>query len=119
MTTSTFKAYLRRWAVKIASLLVTGLVLGLAYDWAAPRLYRTDSTAGFWLGAAHGALMPAALPSLLMGRDVPIFTERNTGRPYKLGYIAGINLCGFIFFGMAFWQPSARRRPPEPSSPSQ
>lgn len=116
MTTSHFRTCLRRWAVKIASLLVTGFIFGLAYDWAAPRLYRSEITAGFWLGTAHGALMPTALPSLLMGRDVPIFTERNTGRSYKLGYIAGINLCGFIFFGLAFWQPTSRRRLPEPSS---
>lgn len=119
MKTSPLKPCVRRWTIKIASLLVAGLILGLAYDWAAPRLYRSEITAGFWLGAAHGALMPVALPSLLMGRDVPIFTERNTGRPYKLGYIAGINLCGLLFFGMAFWQPPPRRRPPEPSSPTQ
>ena len=114
-----FKRCWRKWAVKIAGLLVAGSIFGLVYDWAAPRLYRSDITAGFWLGTAHGALMPVALPSLLIGRDVPIFTERNTGRPYKLGYIAGINLCGLIFFGLAFWQPPSRGRPAEPSSPGQ
>jgi len=119
MTNASFKTCLRRWAIKISSLLVTGLILGLAYDWAVPRLYRPDRTAGFWLGTTHGALMPAALPSLLMGQNVPIFTERNSGRPYKLGYIAGINLCGCVFFGLAFWQPPSRRRSPEPSSPNQ
>jgi hypothetical protein len=51
-------------------------------------------------------LMPVALPSLLLGKDVPIYAERNQGRIYKLGYIAGINACGFVFFGLAFWRPS-------------
>jgi hypothetical protein len=49
--------------------------------------------------------MPIALPSLLMGKDVPIYAEKNCGRRYKLGYIAGINVCGFLFFGLSFWQP--------------
>jgi hypothetical protein len=40
-----------------------------------------------------------------MGKDVNIYSEHNTGRGYKLGYIAGINLCGLAFFGGAFWRP--------------
>ena len=72
---------------------------------------RRDSTglsvlAGFRLGILHGALMPVALPSLLLGKDVPIYAERNEGRTYKLGYIAGINACGLVFFGLAFWRPA-------------
>ena len=86
-------------------LLVAGVLFGLAYGWAALRLYRPEVRAGFWLGSAHGALMPIALPSLLVGKDVPIFTANNTGRAYKLGYIAGINLCGLVFFGLAFRGP--------------
>ena len=81
------------------------MLLGVGYDWAAPRFYGPERVPGFWLGALHGALMPVALPSLLLGRDVPIYAERNQGRIYKLGYIAGINFCGFIFFGLAFWKP--------------
>jgi hypothetical protein len=99
--------------VKIASLVVAGLVFGLAYNWAAPRFYRPDQPAGFWMGALHGALMPVAAPSLLMGQDVPIYATANTGRGYKLGYIAGINGCGLVFFGLAFWQP--KRKTPAPS----
>ncbi len=102
-------ARLRTWTVKIASLLITGLIFGLAYDWAAPRFYRPETVAGFWHGTLHGALMPAALPSLLMGRDPPIYAVNNAGRYYKLGYIAGINLCGLLFFGLAF-RPSAKPR---------
>ena len=96
----------KRLAVKVATLVLLGLVLGFGYDWAAPRFYGSERTAGFRLGILHGALMPVALPSLLLGKDVPIYAERNVGRAYKVGYIVGINLCGLIFFGMAFWRPA-------------
>jgi hypothetical protein len=99
---------LRTLGVKAASLVAAGLVFGWAYTWAEPRFYRTATPAGFWLGTLHGALMPTALPCLLLGKDVPIFTANNTGRTYKLGYIAGINFCGLVFFGLSFRQP---RRP--------
>ena len=99
---------LRKWTLKITSLVVAGLVFGLAYNWAAPRFYRPDQTPGFWMGALHGALMPVAAPSLLLGKDVPIYATTNTGRGYKLGYIAGINGCGLVFFGLTFWQPQRR-----------
>jgi Mg/Co/Ni transporter MgtE len=98
----------KRAALKIATLVVAGLLLGWAYDWAAPRFYRPEHVAGFMLGVVHGALMPVALPSLLLGSDVPIYTSNNTGRTYKIGYIAGINLCGLFFFGLAFRQPRPR-----------
>lgn len=101
---------LRRWLSKIVSLVISGVILGFAYDWAAPRFYRPEQRPGFWMGALHGALMPVAAPSLLMGKDVPIYAPTNTGRSYKLGYIAGINGCGLLFFGLAFYQPN--RRPP-------
>ena len=99
----------RRWIVGAVRLLVVGLLLGWLYGWAAPRVYPRDSPMGFVFGVAHGALMPMALPALLLGQDVPIYAPRGTGRSYKIGYIAGINFCGLIFFGSAFWQP--RRRP--------
>ena len=99
---------LKRLVVKVVTLVVLGLALGFGYDWAAPRLYGPERVAGFRLGMVHGALMPVALPSLLLGKDVPIYAERNQGRSYKLGYIAGINICGFIFFGLAFWRPPQR-----------
>ena len=57
-----------------------------------------------------GALMPLALPSLLLGQNVEIYATLNSGRPYKLGYITGINLCGLLFFGSIFWRP--RRKQP-------
>jgi len=101
--------WLKRLLVKVATLVILGLVFGFGYDWAAPRLYGPERVTGFSLGMAHGALMPIALPSLLMGKDVPIYTSTKAGRTYKLGYIAGINLCGLLFFGVAFWQPKRKK----------
>ncbi len=103
----------KRLAVKAAMLVVLGVVFGWGYGWAAPRFYGPERVAGFRLGVLHGALMPVALPSLLVGKDVPIYSANNAGRIYKLGYIAGINLCGLLFFGLAFRQP--RRNPSTPS----
>jgi hypothetical protein len=97
--------WVKRLARKAATLVLLGLVMGFGYDWAAPRFYGPERVPGFRLGILHGALMPVALPSLLLGKDVPIYAERNQGRIYKLGYIAGINACGFVFFGLAFWRP--------------
>ncbi len=94
--------------LKVGTLVLLGVVLGSGYDWAAPRFYGPERVAGFRLGALHGALMPVALPSLLLGRDVPIYAENNQGRVYKLGYITGVNACGLVFFGLAFWRPDRR-----------
>lgn len=55
--------------------------------------------AGFSMGVLHGICMPAALPYLLLGHDVPIFAQYSTGRTYKLGITVGINTAGFIFIG--------------------
>jgi hypothetical protein len=108
----------KRLAMKITTLIVLGLIFGYAYDWAAPRFYGPERLPGFRLGVLHGALMPVALPSLLMGNDVPIYAASNTGRIYKIGYIAGINLCGLIFFGLAF-RPRKAKNPVVPGSPPQ
>jgi hypothetical protein len=102
-------ARLKSLAKRMATLVLLGLVSGIAYDWAAPRIYKPEQAYGFPLGVVHGALMPVALPSLLMGNDVPIYAPNNTGRFYKIGYIAGINLCGLLFFGTAFIDPKKPR----------
>jgi len=103
--TSTWLPKMKHIALKIATLVLFGLALGFGYGWAASRLYAPEQSPGFGLGLLHGALMPAALPTLLMGKDVPIYAQKNTGRVYKVGYIAGINLCGTLFFGLAFARP--------------
>ncbi len=100
----------KRLAIKIVVLVALGLGFGWAYDWAAPRFYRPEIIPGFRLGVLHGALMPIALPTLLMGKDVPIYAAASTGRTYKLGYIAGINLCGLLFFGATFHRPRSAKQ---------
>src|SRR5437588_5343193 len=75
--------WIKRFAIKITVLVLLGVALGAGYDWAATRLYGFQRIAGFHLGLVHGALMPAALPSLLMGKDVPIYAINNAGRAYK------------------------------------
>ena len=110
---SRWPSWLKRLAAKAITLILLGVIFGFGYDWAAPRFYGPERPAGFRFGVLHGALMPTALPSLLLGKDVPIYTANNTGRAYKLGYIAGINLCGLVFFGVAFRRP---RKSPDPSA---
>lgn len=96
---------LRDWIKKIVVFLLVAFLLGWIYGVASPRVYPRDQRLGFGYGLLHGGLMPMALPSLVMGQDVEIFAVNHTGRPYKLGYIVGINICGLIFFGSAFWRP--------------
>ena len=93
------------WLAKIATFLIASALLGWSYGWAFSRAFPKDQTFGFGYGMLHGALMPLALPSLLLGQDVEIFAADNSGRPYKIGYICGINVCGLAFFGSLFWRP--------------
>jgi hypothetical protein len=118
---SRWRARLRGIFFKGLRLFAVGLVFGWAYVWVAPRVYRPEPIPGFWIGAVHGAIMPIAFPSLLLGHDVRIYAAQNAGRTYKLGYITGINACGFVFFGLSFWQPAPRRpgRNEDLPSPSQ
>jgi hypothetical protein len=95
----------RLWLKKIIYFLTASLLLGWFYGWASPRAFPKDKTFGFGYGMLHGALMPLALPSLLLGQDVEIFATDNSGRRYKIGYICGINVCGLSFFGPLFWRP--------------
>ena len=66
--------------------------------------------AGFRRGLVQGALMPMALPNLIVGNDVTIYSQNNTGLTYKLGYTAGVNACGAVFFGLFFWRVNRWRR---------
>jgi hypothetical protein len=96
------------WLTKIAWFLIATLLFGAFYGWASPRAFPKDKNFGFGYGMLHGALMPLALPSLVMGQDVEIFATDNSGRIYKIGYICGINVCGLVFFGPLFWRPKPR-----------
>lgn len=99
---------------RIAGFLCLGYLMGVAMDWSASRS-RPDRPADFWWGLAHGALMPASLPTLAVGRDVTIYAPHNTGIPYKLGYTMGVNGAGLLFFGLAFWKPKTRSHESPPS----
>ena len=94
--------FLLRKAVVLA--LVT-LVFGWLYGWAAPWAYSGKPPAGFGYGLLHGAMMPLSLPSLVIGRDVPIYDTNNSGRIYKIGFICGVDICGLIFIGPLFLRP--------------
>ncbi len=94
---------------KAVTLALVTLAFGWLYSWASPWAFSPNRTVGFGHGLLHGAMMPLSLPSLLLGRDVPIYACNNSGRIYKIGYICGINLCGLAFFGPLF---GGRRAPP-------
>lgn len=96
--------------IKIMALTLLGVGLGIAQGWASSRSYKPDHVAGFNLGVVHGILMPAALPGLLLGNNLPIYAPNNTGRTYNIGFAVGINCCGTLFFGISFWQPRRRRK---------
>ena len=91
-------------ARKAATLAIVTFVFGWLYSWASPWAYPSQR-AGFAYGILHGALMPLSLPSLIIGRDVPIYDDNNTGRSYKIGYICGVDICGIAFIGPLFWRP--------------
>lgn len=97
--------------LKAARLTVIGIIIGWVFAWVSPHMFPRDKEYGVAFGALHGAMMPIALPSLIMGKNVEIFGTPNTGRGYKIGYICGINFCGLIFFGSAFWKPSKKPAP--------
>ena len=96
--------------IKIVALTLLGVALGCAQGWASSRCYKPDHVAGFNVGVLHGILMPAALPGLLMGNDLPIYAPNNSGRTYNIGFAVGVNCCGTLFFGISFWQPRRRRK---------
>jgi hypothetical protein len=100
----------RKILLRIAGLLLLAVVIGSIEGYAVSLSNRSAHPAGFARGVVHGALMPAALPNLLVGRDITIYATVNTGRTYKLGYTVGVNGCGAIFFGIFFWRLSRWRR---------
>jgi len=97
---------------RILCLLVLATCIPWALHCSTAILRQGQRTAGFGQGIAHGALMPLALPNLLLGDDVMIYAPNNTGRSYKLGYTVGVNGCGLIFFGLFFWRVSRWRKQP-------
>lgn len=84
--------------------------IGAVLNRVASSLGNDAHPAGFGRGVVQGALMPMALPNLLVGRDVAIYSSANTGVRYKLGYTVGVNVCGAFFFGMLYWRISRLAR---------
>ena len=92
----------RKIFARTLAVLFVAFILGYGIRHASVALERSTEPAGFGRGMLQGAMMPCALPNLLIGRDVSIYNQRNTGVPYKLGYTCGVNACGALFFGLFF-----------------
>ena len=101
---------------RIGYIVLLATVAGKILDSSAKFVEDGKTAAGFGQGMLHGALMPCAMPHLIFGRDVNIYATNNNGRPYKLGYTVGVNSCGAVFFGFAFWRLNRWRKgaPPPP-----
>ncbi len=100
----------RKILLRILSILIAAVVIGCVTNFFSHVSNRSSGPAGFARGVLHGALMPCALPNLLVGKNVTIYAPNNTGRTYNLGYTVGVNGCGAIFFGFFFWRISRWRR---------
>jgi hypothetical protein len=100
----------RKILVRVFWVVVIALAIGAFENGLMALTKRAPGPAGFGRGLVHGALMPAAMPNLMAGRDVTIYAESNTGRTYKLGYTMGVNGCGAIFFGIFFWRLNKWRK---------
>ena len=112
------EARLRAVLKRVVLFVVCGLAIGWTLHRAEIYFARRPEPAGFGCGLVQGALMPIALPGLLLGRDVVIYAPNNTGRPYKVGYTLGVNGCGLIFFGFFFWRVRKLRRSRLPQTAS-
>jgi hypothetical protein len=99
-----------KFALRLAAFLILAMMIGWTLNRISNSLERSSQPAGFGRGMLQGALMPMALPNLLVGKDVTIYSALNTGLRYKLGYTLGVNLCGALFFGVFFVRLSQWRR---------
>lgn len=97
-------------------LLRLATIIAVTYSWAwfvnrsVTAADARNEAASFSRGMIHGALMPGAMPMLLIGKDVVIYATNNDGRLYKLGYTFGVNACGALFFGGFYWRLSRWRK---------
>ena len=96
--------------MRIATVIAAATLVGALMHRFSTAMERSGARAGFAHGVLQGALMPCALPNLLIGNDVTIYAENNTGRTYKLGYTCGVNACGAVFFGIFFWRLNRWRK---------
>jgi hypothetical protein len=106
----------RQICLRVVCLLAVGVVIAWTLNRTAANLNHEQGPAGLGRGMLQGALMPLALPNLVIGNDVMIYSPNNTGRTYKLGYTLGVNLCGLLFFGIFFWRVSRFRKAQSPKA---
>ena len=90
--------------IRVLAVLLVAAAIGAILNRVSASLERSARPAGFSRGVLQGALMPMSMPNLLVGRDVTIYSQNNTGLSYKLGYTSGVNGCGAIFFWLVFWR---------------
>ncbi len=100
----------RRILLRVLFILVLATLIGRTLNVIARSMESNSQPAGFGHGMIQGALMPMSMPNLLVGKDITIYAQNNTGVSYKLGYTAGVNGCGALFFGMFFWRVSRWRK---------
>jgi len=99
-----------RLAIRLLTLIAVGFIIGTILNRVSDTLSKNPKPAGFVRGMVQGALMPMAMPNLLFGRDITIYSNQNSGVPYKLGYTAGVNVAGIVCFGFFFWRISRWRK---------
>src|SRR5262245_429796 len=95
---------------RFTSIVLLAFVIGWTLNQISRRLDRSHRPAGFTRGLVQGAMMPAAMPNLLVGYDVAIYSPNNNGIFYKLGYTVGVNTCGAVFFGAFYWRVNRWRK---------
>ena len=96
--------------LRLAAILLLAASIGWCLNRLSASFERSGRAAGFSRGVIQGALMPMAMPNLLVGNDVTIYSQNNTGLGYKLGYTVGVNIAGAVFFGFFFWRVSRLRK---------
>jgi len=95
---------------RVAVILALAFTVGLLLNKTSAHFEHDTRPAGLFRGMLQGALMPMSMPNLLLGKDVVIYSQHNTGMRYKLGYTLGTNTCGAVFFGLFFWRFSRWRQ---------
>lgn len=95
---------IKAWSLlrRVLTILAVAYCIGYLLNASNRYMEKSGTQAGFGRGLLNGAMMPAAMPNLAMGKDVTIYAPNNNGIPYKLGYTAGVNICGAVFFGLFF-----------------
>jgi hypothetical protein len=87
-------------------LLLLLVILALVFMSCAPGNERWNQEinpgkkAGFWIGIWHGAIIIVTFIVSLFTHNVGIYEINNTGWPYNLGFIVGLNISiGGMFSG--------------------